>query len=975
MKKQSLLLLLLFTLSFTAFSQSTSVTGTVVGGGSPLIGATVALLKADSSVFRGAATDVDGGFQIAGVPAGRYIVKASYLGFTDFYRGVTVSGSPVALGTLTLSSASQRLREVEVVGRAATVITKADTAEMNAAAYKVNKDANAENLIQKMPGVTIQNGQVQAQGERVQRVLVDGKEFFGEDPSAVLKNLPAEVISKIQVFDRQSDQSQFTGFSDGNEQKTINIITKPEFRTGQFGRFSAGVGTDSRYRLSGNINQFKGDQRISVVALSNNVNEQNFSSEDLVGVASASARGGGGNRGGGGGPRGGGGGNFGGGGNNTGDFLVNSSNGIAKTNAIGINYLDKWGKKVDVQGSYFFNLTDNDYNYNSSREYRLNSPDQYNVNEGGNSDAKNQNHRMNLRLTYNIDSANSIIVRPRLSLQLNKGNSFTSSRLFSPTPVQSERLLLNNFDNKFLSDLTGINFNNSILYRHSFTKRGRTISLDVNNGYNQNKGDNQNDIIYLKDLVNEGDDSLVYQTAQLDSKGYSMGANLNYTEPLTQNTQLQLTYGTNYTNSDGDRRTFRFRPATELYDSLVANQSSTVDNRTLTQEFGGGWRYNTKDFQIMLNARYQWLQLATDQEFPSRIDTTRNYHNILPFAMLRYNFNQDRNVRIFYNGRSQTPSVDQLQSAIDNSNPTRLTQGNPRLGQSFNHNFNLRYSSANPGKSSSFFAVLGASVAQDYIGSNVFLNENRDNPSTGVKAEPITTSTGVLLLPGNQLNVPVNLEGQYSLRSFVNYGLPIGIIKSNLNVNANATYSNNPSLFNGFKNDSKSANLGGGIVVSSNISENFDFLISTNGTFNQVEYAYRTSQNNDYYNQSSLLRLNWVLWKGLTITSELNHQYNGGLADNIDPTYMLLNGSVGYKFMKDRQAELRFSAFDLLGENTSVQVVNDPAYRETTQTTVLQRYFMVSFVYNLRMFGMNNAKPNQQQMPGNFQRRGDGGMH
>ncbi|MGV3540205.1 MAG: carboxypeptidase-like regulatory domain-containing protein, partial [Rufibacter sp.] len=557
MQKTRLLFLFFFFITFLGYSQTASVTGKVVGGNSPLIGATVALLNAqDSSVYRGAATDVDGNFEMTGVRNGRFILKVSYLGFVDLYRQVAVAGAPVQLGTLTLGQTATALKEVEVVGRAATVIQKQDTAEMNAAAYKVNRDANAENLIQKMPGITIQNGEVQAQGERVQRVLVDGKEFFGEDPNAVLKNLPAEVISKIQVFDRQSDQAQFTGFSDGNEQKTINIITKPEFRTGQFGRFSAGVGTDERYRVSGNLNSFQGDRRISIVGLSNNVNEQNFSSEDLVGVASASARGGS-SRGAssrGGSSRGGsyGGGSW-GGGSSTSDFLVNSSNGIATTNALGLNYLDKWGKKIDVQGSYFFNHSNNDYNYSSFRQFDPESEDGLNIRELGDSDARNQNHRMNLRLTYTIDSANSIILRPRLSIQQNRGSSLTESRVLSGAMQGDD--LLNNFNNLFQSDLTGINFNNSFLYRHSFAKRGRTISLEVNNGYNQNKGDNQQDATYLFDFDNEGDDSLVYQTATLNNKGYSAGGSLNYTEPLTQNTQLQLTYGTNYSNSDGDRQT------------------------------------------------------------------------------------------------------------------------------------------------------------------------------------------------------------------------------------------------------------------------------------------------------------------------------------------------------------------------------------------------------------------------------------
>ncbi|WP_066511524.1 outer membrane beta-barrel protein [Rufibacter sp. DG15C] len=955
MKKQSLLLLLLFTLSFTAFSQSTSVSGTVVGGGSPLIGATVALLKADSSVFRGAATDVDGGFQIASVPAGRYIVKASYLGFTDFYRGVTVSGSSVALGTLTLSSASQRLREVEVVGRAATVITKADTAEMNAAAYKVNKDANAENLIQKMPGVTIQNGQVQAQGERVQRVLVDGKEFFGEDPSAVLKNLPAEVISKIQVFDRQSDQSQFTGFSDGNEQKTINIITKPEFRTGRFGRVSVGAGTDDRYRVSGNINQFEGDRRISIVGLSNNVNEQNFSSEDLVGVASASSRGGGGNRGGGG-QRGPGGGGFGGGGNNTGDFLVNTNNGIARTNAVGINYLDKWGKKVDVQGSYFFNHSNTNSNYSLYRD-NLRQGISYSIyNENGITGAVNQNHRLNFRLTYAIDSANSIIVRPRISFQQNEGNENVSGSTISGSPITSLTRLID-------SNLSGLNVNNNILYRHSFAKRGRTISFDVSTGYNSNDADKD----IFSNTINGDRTNLQDQISILDNSGLVLGANVNYTEPLTDKTQLQLTYATNYNKSDGDYRTYERAENSEEYTTLVESQSSLLESTTKTQEFGTGWRYNNKDFQVMLNARYQYLTLETDQILPSVMNPSYKYHNVLPFGMLRYNFNSDRNVRIFYNGRPQTPSVDQLQSAIDKSNSLIWTQGNPALQQSFNHNFNVRYSAANPGKSSSFFIVVGGSTAQDYIGRETLNAENNPNPDPTDKTWEES--------PNLRLIRPVNLGGQYTMRTFLVYGLPVPFIKSNVNVNANASYTKNPGLEDGLENNLATSNVGGGLTLSSNISENLDFLFSTNATYNEGTYSLNKDQNNSYYNQSSQFRLNWLVWKGLNLTTELNHQYNGGLADEIDPTFLLWNGSVGYKFMKDRQAEIRLSAFDILGENTSIQQNLSSSYVEEVQTNVLQRYFMVSFVYNLRMFGMNNAKPNQQQMPGNFQRRGDGGMH
>ncbi|ALJ00408.1 outer membrane beta-barrel protein [Rufibacter tibetensis] len=942
MKKTSLLFFLLLTISFLGYSQSTSITGQAVGAGSPLIGATVALLNAqDSSVYKGASTDVEGRFAIAGIQNGRFVLKITYLGFRDLYRSITATGAPINVGTLTLGQGATQLKEVEVVGRAATVIQKADTAEMNSAAFKVNKDANAENLIQKMPGITIQNGQIQAQGQQVQRVLVDGKEFFGEDPSAVLKNLPAEVISKIQVFDRQSDQSQFTGFNDGNEQKTINIVTKPEFRTGRFGRISAGAGTDNRFRISGNINQFEGDRRISIVGLSNNVNEQNFSSEDLVGVASASARGGNRGGGGGGGPRGGGGGNW-GGGNGTSDFLVNTNNGIARTNAIGLNYLDKWGKKVDVQGSYFFNHSNTNSNYSLFRQYGVEETQENLYRQNGNALTTNQNHRMNLRVTYTIDSANSIIIRPRLSFQTNNGSSFDEGNTISGYPFTT-------LSNLFESDLIGLNFNNNILFQHRFPKRGRTISLDVNTGYNQNEGDSKLTSL-TTNRASEG--AMEASEAQdqisiLDNKGMNVGANLNYTEPLTPKTQLQLSYSTSYSDSDGDRRTFERDEATSSYDNLLAGQSSTVENQTMTQSFGTGWRYNTPDFQVMLNARYQFLNMQTDQLYPTPINPEYNYHNVLPFAMIRYNFNQDRNIRIFYNGRNQTPGVDQLQNAIDKSNSLIWNQGNPGLEQSFNHNFNIRYSAANPGRSSSFFFVLGGSAAQDFIGrqtltfrSNSLLPEENQ------------------LIGNQQLNRPVNLQGQYTLRSFANYGLPLPFIKSNVNLNGFATYNNTPGLLDFAENTTTTANVGGGIVLSSNISENLDFLVSTNGSFNRAKYTQRPTQNNEYYNQSSQFRLNWILWKGLTITSDVNHQFTGGLSEGIDPTFLLWNGSIGYKFLKDRQAEIRLSAFDILGENTSIQRNITNAYIEDVQTTVLQRYFMLSFNYNLRMFGGSGARPN-----------------
>src|SRR6476469_6161465 len=357
--RQSLLFFLVLFATVARAQAPTSVSGRVADGKdqSPLIGANVILIHLPDSVKTGSAADADGAFRFDNVAAGRYLLDISFVGYRTQTQPVTVAGTPVQLGTVVMQAGGVQLKGVTVVGQAAQSVQRGDTTQFNARAFKTNPDANASDLIQKMPGVTVgADGKVQAQGENVQQVLVDGKPFFGSDPDATLKNLPAEVIDKIEVFDQRSEQSRFSGFDDGNTTKTINIVTKEELRNGTFGRVVDGAGPE-RYKVSGNVNKFKGDERMSVLAQSNNVNEQNFGTEDLLGVVGNSHQGGGGR----GAQGGGGGGGQGGGGNggNAADFLVTQSGGITKTNAVGLNYSNSWNKKTDLSASYFFNRADN----------------------------------------------------------------------------------------------------------------------------------------------------------------------------------------------------------------------------------------------------------------------------------------------------------------------------------------------------------------------------------------------------------------------------------------------------------------------------------------------------------------------------------------------------------------------------------------------------------------------------------------
>ncbi len=358
---------LIFAFSLPVYSQDFTVDGSISDkNNTPVPGATVRLIQFPDSTLQGAIASGQGNFSVKNVGAGRYVLKVSSIGYSEYSRNLTVSDQSLQLGKIQLQEESVKAGEVVVTDRRAAAQQKGDTTELNASSFKTNPDATTEDLVQKMPGVTTQDGKIQAHGEEVKQVLVDGKPFFGDDPKATLRNLPAENVDRIQIFDELDEQSRMTGFNNGNSKKTMNIVTKANMRTGQFGKFNGGYGSDNRYRAAANLNILNGVQRISILAQSNNVNEQNFSIEDILGVTGS----GGGMRGGGmrgpmmmmrGGMRGGGqrGGGMMGGMGDIGDFLVSQSGGITITHAAGLNYSDTWGEGMTITGSYFGNLGDN----------------------------------------------------------------------------------------------------------------------------------------------------------------------------------------------------------------------------------------------------------------------------------------------------------------------------------------------------------------------------------------------------------------------------------------------------------------------------------------------------------------------------------------------------------------------------------------------------------------------------------------
>ncbi|MBL7927022.1 MAG: outer membrane beta-barrel protein [Bacteroidia bacterium] len=904
----------------------------------PLPGAAIALLNPnDSSVTTGTVTNLDGDFKIEKIKSQLYLIKVSYLGFGDFYKKQFINAD-LNLGNITLSDKAALLKDAQVVGDVLPAKLIGDTMQFNADAYKVNKDANAEDLVTKMPGVTIEDGKVKTQGEELKRVIVDGKPFFGDDPNAVLKNIPAEMIDKIQMFDQKSDQAQFTGFDDGNNTKTMNIITKQQFRNGIFGRVYGSYGTDDRYKGGLALNFFKEKRRFTILMSSNNINEQNFSSEDLAGVMSGS---------GGGGPRMGGGMRppmgMGGGrptgtmGQDASSFFVDQKKGLTQTHSIGLNYSNTFGK-VEISGSYFFNYADNVVKSNTQRTYFTNENNPLLYNEVSNKNIINSNHRANLKIEYKIDSANSITVQPRITFQLNDQDAVTVGK------NESGNILISNTNNKTSASVDASNFTMPVLYKHAFDKKGRTISFNLTPGFNSNKG-NSNLYSYNVYALDSLSTDSINQLTNSDAQGKVFSGNVTYTEPVGKKGQLLFTYNNNYNLNNSDKKTYNYQTVSDSYTDLDATLSNVFESRYMANNGGISYMYTQTKWNATAGLSYQVATLKNEQTFPQSDNLNKTFYSLLPNAQFQYKFTTSKNMRVNYRSSNNAPSVTQLQNVVNNSNPLQLTAGNPNLSQDWQNNVNIRYSSVNTLKSTNLFAVLNLTKTEDYIANTTYF------------ALTDTQVAGVNMPAGSQLTVPQNLNGYYNVRMFSNYGFPFKAIKSNLNINANANLNRTPGQINFVNNYAYTTSVGTGFSINSNISPKIDFSVGSYFSYNNITNTQQSQANNEYLNLNTRLRMQFTIWKGLVLQSDVTNQHYAGLADNLNQDFILWNAGIGYKFLKNDAAELRLTVFDILNQNNSFNRNTTETYFEDVTTNVLTQYFMINFTYNIKYF-KNAGKEN-----------------
>ena len=908
---------------FVVFSQSFSISGIVTDTeNNTLPGAVIQLEYPWEESIETIVSSLDGSFQFKSVEEGGYKVKVSFLGFQSATFECTISDKNFNFGALKLEKQNLELEEYELTEKAPIAQISGDTTQYNASAFKTLKDASTGDLLEKMPGISNNNGELQAQGEKVERVLVDGKPFFGNDPKAAVQNIPAEMVDKIQVYDQKSQQAQFTGFDDGETSKTINIITKSDRKAGQFGRLYGGLGDESKYKVGGNASLFNGDQRISIVGQSNNINIQNFSSEDLLGISGSSKgrRGGGSWRGG------------------NSNFSVPQSSGISQTHALGFNYNDQFGEKVKFSASYFGNLSENQLLENTQR-YFVGRMENQVYTEDYISTRDNSNHRLNMDINWEIDSLNSINIRPRLSLQTSAENSLTDSN----TEFLSDAL--NTSNNDYQSELLGYNFRNNLLWRKKFKDKKNTFSLNISTTINNNDSDSRqrsDNILYVPVESND----IIDQETDFNSLGWQIRNNATYTIPHKEFGMFSISANYDIEEERISNYTYGLDSVSNTYSKVDDLLSGENNYFTRTQYLNAGYNFRKgRDVFVLARLRAQTAQLSGEEIYPQSSTLDKSFQALLPFVFARINISKTENLRIFYRSSANLPSGNDLNYILNNSNPIQLSIGNPALNQSISHRVFFRYQKTDAEKANLFYANIGLTYTNNYIGTALYL--------PGSEA-PILSQ---LDIPRSaQLSQSVNLDGYWSSNGYITYGLPLSKLRSNLNMSLNAAYIRRPGLINEEYNFSNNTNAGIGLGLSSNFSDQFDFNLSSKTSYNWIANTIQQQLDANFINQSTTFKFAWVLKERLITRSNISHQYYNGLSDNLNQSFFLWSASIGLKILKDQQGELAIEIFDILNQNQAISRNVTEVYYEDVQSNVLQQFLMLSFTYNFKNFNTGKQK-------------------
>ena len=866
----------------------------------------------DSAVVASGQTKADGTFKTKPLLAGKYRLYAAFLGLKAVTKDFELAGKALNLGDVALLDDGVNLNTVNVTANIPVVI-KQDTVEFDAKSIKVRENAVVEDVLKKLPGVEVaKDGSVKAQGETISKVKVDGKEFFGNDPLLATKNLPADMVDKIQIIDEQSEQSKFSGVDDGNRSKILNITTKNGSKKGYFGNSTLGYGTDGRYDENINVNKFDNDRQISIIGQFNNVNKQNF--------------GGGGGRGN----------RFGGGGGS-------GSGGITTTNAGGLNYSDTYKNGTEFQGSYFFNKASAINLQNSFTQNLLGNTVTTVANNSSNN-TDNLNHRLNFTLDTKINESTSIKLQPTFTYTDNGG---INQNNYDRNLLQGQTIGLQRYN----TDGKSPNFSDNLLIRRKFVRRGRTISLNINTNLGNNRNDNYNYIAESILINSNTRDSLTNQLNNIDNNSFSNSARLVYTEPLSKSLSLELNYQNGFNRDNQDKAVLNYNQASGAYDVIDIRYSNEYQNRTLTNAVGVSLSKTEKKYNINVGVAGQQTN-RVNNNITTDFIRTQNFINLTPTANFRYNFTNSKRLAIRYRGNTQQPSISQIQPIPDNTNPQFIFIGNPTLRPAFNNNLNVRYNDFDFAHYRVLFAFLDLNQTFNAIGnSNVLITDRTDENY------------------GKIATTYVNVGGTYSAFGNVTYGIPLLPEKKlNLNASLSGNYNRNANFTNAIKNITNAWSLTNRYTFITNFDK-FDFTGGISATVNLATYSAQPNANTTYYTLNPNFETSYVLPGNIRFAIDLDYLNNSGRGEGYNTQYTLVNGYASKQFFKNK-VTVKAAVNDALNQNQGISRTANNNTITDLNYNVLKRYYMFSLTYSITRIGGRTIGGETQQGGGRNERRG-----
>ena len=956
----------LFTaLTLSAQSHKVSLQLQDASNGEPVGFATVSI-STEKGQPKYTLTDGEGKAVLEKVRVGKYTLKAEIMGYKPHQQSLEVKAD-MNLGVIKLDPDTQVLDAAAVTAVGNPIIIKKDTVEYNASSFKISDDNMLVDLLKKLPGIEVsEDGTITSNGETISKITIAGKTFFLDDPQLASQNIPAKLVEKVKVVKKKSEQAEFTGIDDGDEETVIDLTVQRGMMNGVFGNVMAGGGADipaaggtftPRWQGAAMGGRFTEDSQISVILNGNNTNNRGFN--DLSGSMMGNMMGGGG-------MMGMGGGGFGG---------FGRSNGITTSWMGGVNgNFDLMGDKMDLGGNYLYNGSIVDVTQDSYKEtYKTDGSTLYSDTDGL-SHRFTDGHRFGIRLEHKFSENTSILFQPQINF--GRGNYLQQS-VFDTWLNDKNNRSNTGFTNN-LGDNKNLQTRGFFLFRQRLGMPGRTLSVNLtwnisNNtmdGYNQSLTNTQFDASGLPIT----DPTIVNQRIDQSSKSRGVGGRLVYTEPLGNNFYLEGSYNINWSQSETIKDVYNLLTNSSLYNgwlpsqgvlSLPTNTAETYDqdysnnivNRNLSQNIGAAFMYQNEKLRGQLGAS----AIPTNTyNYTNGKEYTDKRWNFSPRAMLFYDFTENSNIRLFYFGRSAQPSTSQLNPVLDNSNPLAMSLGNPYLTPYFNHSLrtDLEYSNKQ-----TFFTArlhLEGGMVQNPITSAIWYDENN-----------------------RQYSFPVNGSNSYSANARLMINAPIA--KSNFSISnmANVSYSKSGSYlgaanldmtdyWNGeyfdyakfheyyfegnsgkwaqdfLANDTRSLSFVERLRATYR-DDHIEVIVSGRTRFNKPWYTVQAAVDPTWNNQVSG-SFKWTIGEtGIELSTDANYNWYRGYT-SAPPAQFIWNAKFSIPLFQ-RQATLSLNAYDILNQAKNLTVSDTNNYHQEVLYNTLGRYVMLSFTWRFGNFG------------------------